>query len=120
MATDLKTFDENRKRNKRATIRFTDEEYSAIKEKMALAGKTSLNDYLVQMGTGGFVLIQDFDNLIEVSRKINKIGVNINQIAHKINTDNLVLKEDLRDIKEMITNIEQLIFDTFNKANKEI
>lgn len=118
MATDLKTFETTRKRNIRATIRFTEKEHLAIKEKMRAAGKTSLNDYLVQMGVDGFVLIQDFDNLVTLSQEINKIGVNINQIAHKVNTDNLIMNEDLKDIKEMLMKVEQLIFDTINEANK--
>ena len=54
-----------------------------IKMKMELANEKSFNEYAVKMLIDGFVLVQNYDNLIEVSELIHNIGIDINKIAHR-------------------------------------
>lgn len=51
-------------------------------KKMELAGYSKLNDYLVRMAIDGFIIVQNYDNFIKVSKQLTEIGKEINYIAH--------------------------------------
>lgn len=107
-------YEQNRKRNIRHTIRTTEAEDRIIKEK-ADACNMSLQSYLIKMGIEGVVVIQDLQTLSHLATEINKIGVNINQIAHKVNANDFVMSEDMRSVKNKMENIYGLINELIDK-----
>ena len=71
-----------RKRNKTITIRVTEEEWSAIMERVLKAG-INVTDYLVTAATNTQIYVaEDTKPLIT---ELKRIGNNINQITAKIN-----------------------------------
>lgn len=94
-------WERNRKRNKRHTIRTTPEEEAAIDLRRAET-QLSFNDFMIHMAIYGIYVKQDFESVRELSHELNKIGTNINQIAHQVNTFNTVQNEDLKYIKKQM------------------
>lgn len=96
-------------------------ENSLMKKKMAAANINSTSEFLRQLIIYGNVY--KFDNfkisksLDGVSEELNRIGVNINQIAKRANTNSLY-KEDLKEIlkaQENIINIYKEILKSLAK-----
>ena len=79
------SFEEKRRRNIQKNFRVTPEENELIMKRMELAGYNNLNDYLIRMAIDGFIIVQDYDNFIAVSKQLNEIGKEINYIAHCAN-----------------------------------
>ena len=69
----------------------------------------SRNGYLIKMAIEGAVIIQDLDNMRDFTNEINKIGVNINQIAKHINTTNNIYKSDIEELKKKIEEIYKIV-----------
>ncbi|MFW8599788.1 plasmid mobilization protein [Enterococcus innesii] len=93
---------EKRFRDQPILIRVTVEEKQKIKENMNLSGLKTLNNYVRLMALNGRVIKIDFtslkESLAETGKyvyELNKIGNNINQIAHKLNQTDIVEKEDV-------------------------
>lgn len=115
MPTTLKEFENNRKRNIQKIIRFSEEEWTIIEKRISKSGINSFNEFMVQMGMNGFILIEDYEYLIEVSKEINYIGRNINQIAYKTNINNSTNENDLKLILKYLTEIKVIISKSFKK-----
>jgi hypothetical protein len=98
---------DNRMRKKGITIRVTDEEKNMILSRMKECGITSLTKYVRLMAIDGCILKVDYSSIKEFTYEINKIGVNINQIAHNVNSTNSIYKKDIQQLKEMIDIIWQ-------------
>ena len=102
-----------RVRDKAIYIMATEYEYARIKEQQEASGKCSLREYIIDMAMNGFVINVDYSNLKELAYEVNKIGVNINQIAHKINIKDTVYQTDMDEIKEKMDLIWKLIRTKF-------
>ncbi|MBO1137183.1 plasmid mobilization relaxosome protein MobC [Enterococcus faecalis] len=81
----------------------TEEEKKQIRANMHEAGLNTLTNYVRKMALTGRVITIDFitlkESLAETSQyiyELNKIGNNINQIAHKLNQTDWVEKEDIQ------------------------
>lgn len=109
-----KEYEKARKRQKKITIRTTEEEYKIIKEKAEFC-KLSLTQYLLKIGVEGFILIQDLETISELANQIYKVGVNINQIAHKVNSNDFVMSEDMRIVKEKMEELHEVIYESIDK-----
>lgn len=107
----------NRKKKIRHTIRTTPEEEEAIQKRRAGTNLT-FNEFMVHMAILGIYVKQDFESIRELSNELNKIGVNINQIAHKANESNYVTKEDIKYLKNQIEKMWKAINDMI-KVNKK-
>ena len=79
------SYEERRRRNIQKKFRVTEEENELIMKKMELAGYNKISDYLIRMAIDGFIIVQDYDNFIAVSKQLNEIGKEINYIAHRAN-----------------------------------
>lgn len=108
-------YNRNRKRKIRHTLRVSEAEEEIIQKGMKDTGKNFTEFILDMVIHKGVIINQDFESLRIASNEINKIGVNINQIAHKVNTDNFVQNEDLAYIKKEM----KRIWATLNKAIKQ-
>lgn len=99
--------EKNRTRNIQKTIWVTDDEHELIKKKMELSGYNSFNEYIVRMGIDGFIILQDYQNFIEVSQMLTEIGKDINKIAHRV--DIIELQEEKRKRGEEVQEVENPI-----------
>ena len=100
---------DNRLRDRNIHIMVTDYEYQLIKERKEEAGSPSLREYIVEAATKGYLIKVDYSDLKELTYEINKIGTNINQIAHKINAENAVYKSQMEEIQEDINLIWKML-----------
>lgn len=102
--------EKDRLRIKQINIRLTDTEYQYLHDK-ASSCELTMSDYIRKVITDGFVIkYQSFD-IKELSRELNKIGVNINQIAHHINANGGEYeRQDLDNLISEFSEIESVIF----------
>lgn len=69
----------------------------------------SRNEYILRcVRNKKIIQMNGFDGLM---RELNKIGVNINQIAAKVNTNNYLSTDDVKNTQELMLKCFQMIFD---------
>ena len=105
--------DKFRIRNKAIYIMTTEYEYARIKQQQEASGKYSLREYMIEMAINGYIIHVDYSNLKELASEINKIGVNINQIAHKVNSQDAVYQTDVDELREKIELIWKMLRKKF-------
>lgn len=89
-------------RNELIKVYVTEEEKKQIRSNMQRSGLGTLTNYVRMMSLNGRVVKIDFSTLKESLAEtgqyvyeLNKIGNNLNQIAHKLNQTDIVEKEDV-------------------------
>lgn len=97
-----------RKRTVQIKFRVTEEERSLIEEKMKLIPTRNMAAYLRKMAIDGYVIQVDHSDIKAMTAEIQKIGVNINQIARRANTTGNVYQEDIEEIKGVLSEIWRL------------
>ena len=111
-----------RLRKNQIKIYVNNKEKEMILEKFKISGFKNLRDYCCYMLIYGMIFKVNFDELERVSYEINKIGININQIAYKINSSGNIYKNDIEEIKNKLSYLNDFIkkyFETVNKLNGE-
>ena len=98
----------NRKRKFVLRVPVTPEERTLIQEKMAQIGTRNFSAYARKMLIDGYVVQVDTSDIRAQTAELQKIGVNVNQIARRINSTGTVYAQDLEDIKGALTQIWQL------------
>lgn len=101
--------EEYRLRDKQLNIRVTEYEYQLIRDRMEKSGTATLREFLVEAATNGFLINVDYSDIKELSYEINKIGTNINQIAHKINSEGAVYKREIAEVQDKVDLIWKMI-----------
>lgn len=100
-----------KKRRRDCLIKFyvTDKENELIELKMQQLGTSNKSAYLRKIAIDGYVVKQDFENLRGMIFELNKIGVNVNQIAKVANTYGAgqIFESDIIQIRKDIKNIWQ-------------
>ena len=96
-------------------VRATDLEYALIKANFQASDKNSLNDYMIESAINGYVLNVDFSQLKSLCWEINKIGNNINQIAHKVNSADIVYQTDIDELKDNVEQVTKMVREQFYK-----
>ena len=81
----VKIVNENRKRQNKIVFYLTDEELELFERKFKKTIFTSKSDYIRDSILNGIIIIKDYTHYKELINEINKIGVNINQIAKVAN-----------------------------------
>lgn len=102
---------EKRKRMIQKKIRLTEEEARFISTKVSESGMTNFNAFARIMLIMGEVKILNFEELRELRKEINRIGVNINQVAKKVNEDDQASLNELSQILEL----QKYLKDTVNQ-----
>ena len=97
-----------RKRTVQIKIRVTEEERALIEEKMKLVPTRNMEAYLRKMAIDGYIIQMDHSDIKAMTAEIQKIGVNINQIARRVNATGSVYQEDIAEIKGALTEIWRL------------
>lgn len=104
-----------RLRNRDIHFMATDAEYELMKRNMEQSGHTTLSSYLIELGTNGFILNVDYSSLNELCYEIHKIGVNINQIAHKVNANDLAADAAAEEVSIKLDTIIHMVRKQFYK-----
>lgn len=101
-------YENNRSRKNRVTICLDDLELEMLNDKFEASDYPSRSEFLRDLIVFGNVIKVDnsvyssFDN---VTYQLEKIGNNINQIAHKVNSQNKIYKSDIEEVKEQMKEV---------------
>jgi len=110
---------EKRKRPVQKLIRLTQEEARFISDKVAESGMTNFNSFARIMLVMGEVKILNFEELRELRKEINRIGVNINQIAKKVNEDDQASLTELSQILELQKDLKDTVNQFIQKQENQ-
>ncbi len=112
---------QNRTRNKQIILRFTKDEAEYFKNYKAKSQISAYSDFVLHLLTHSQLFVIDTKPLLNVANEINKIGININQIAKAVNINGNIYKNEIEDLQKKINDIDNIIsnvFDTFTNAKK--
>ena len=98
----------NRKRQIVLRVPVTPEERALIQQKMAQLGTRNFSAYARKMLIDGYIVHMDPIDIRAQTAELQKIGVNVNQIARRINSIGAVYAQDVEDIKGALAQIWQL------------
>lgn len=86
-----------RKRKIQVKFYVTEEERKLIEEKMKLVPINNMAAYLRKIAIDGYIIQVDHTDIKAMTAEIQKIGVNVNQIARRVNATGNAYKEDSVD-----------------------
>ena len=84
-------------RKRKVQIKFyvTEEERALIEQKMKLVPTQNMAAYLRKIAIDGYIIQTDHSDIKAMTAEIQKIGVNINQIAKRVNATGSTYQEVL-------------------------
>ena len=97
------------KRTVQIKFRVTEAERDLINEKMELLGTNNLAAYMRKIAIDGYIINIDTADLKAIAAECQKIGVNINQIARRVNSTTRIYEQDFDDMKRWIAEIWRLL-----------
>lgn len=118
----MKTSTEQRSRAIQKIIRVNEDEQRRIKEQMARADMERFEPFARLMLTNGQVNVIHFEEVIALRKELNRIGVNINQIAKVANTDEMITEETMTFLNHQLETIEEhfaKLLDIMKKESQE-
>lgn len=98
----------NRTRKIVLRVPVTPEEQELIRQKMALLHTRNFSAYARKMLIDGYVVHIDTTDIRAQTAELQKIGVNVNQIARRLNSMGQLYTQDVADIKGALAQIWQL------------
>lgn len=98
----------NRTRKIVLRVPVTPEERELIRQKMALLHTRNFSAYARKMLIDGYVVHIDTTDIRAQTAELQKIGVNVNQIARRLNNMGPLYTQDVADIKGALAQIWQL------------
>ena len=98
----------NRKRKFVLRVPVTPEERALIQQKMAQLGTKNFSAYARKMLIDGYIIQIDHSDIKAMTAEIQKIGVNVNQIARRVNATGNAYQEDIEEIKGVLAEIWRL------------
>ena len=106
----------NRTRGIILRVPVTAEERTLIEQKMKLLRTRNFSAYARKMLIDGYIVNVDYADIKAQTAEIQKIGVNVNQIARRINATGTVYAQDIEDIKGALAEIWRLQRLNLSKA----
>ena len=97
-----------RKRDVMIRFRVTEAEQDLIIEKMRQYGTNNLAAYMRKIAIDGYVIAVDTSDIKAQTCELQKIGVNINQIAKRVNSTSRIYEQDIAEIKGALDEIWRL------------
>ena len=88
-----------RKRTIQVKFYVTEEERKLIEEKMKLVPTSNMAAYLRKIAIDGYIIQGDHTDIKAMTAEIQKIGVNVNQIARRVNATGNAYKDVVFQIK---------------------
>ena len=98
-----------RKRNIQILFCVSAEEKKLIRRKMIEAKTKNMGAYLRKMAIDGYIVNTDTTPLKKQYEEMHKIGVNINQIAKKVNSTGDLYPEEKQELKEMVKELWRIL-----------
>lgn len=98
----------NRTRKIVLRVPVTPEEQELIRQKMALLHTRNFSAYARKMLIDGYVVHIDTTDIRVQTAELQKIGVNVNQIARRLNNMGPLYTQDVADVKGALAQIWQL------------
>ena len=99
----------NRKRTVQILFCVTPEEKKLICQKMVLSRTRNMGAYLRKMAIDGYIINTDTAPIKQVYEEMHKIGVNINQIAKKVNTTGDLYSYEMEELKRMVNELWRIL-----------
>ena len=99
---------DGRKRTVQIKFRVTEAERDLILEKTKLIPTRDMAAYLRKIAIDGYIIQVDHSDIKAMTAEIQKIGVNVNQIAKRANSTGKVYQEDIEEIKGVLNEIWRL------------
>lgn len=97
-------------------FRVTEAEKELIYEKMRLLGTNNLAAYLRKIAIDGYIINTDNSDLKAIAAEMQKIGVNINQIARRVNSTSRIYEQDFNELHGKVEEIWQLLRLSLSRA----
>ena len=97
--------EEGRLRKKKIQFWVTEIEYDVISEKANYCNIT-MSEYLRKVSVDGVIIKRELEGLYE----INKIGVNINQIAKQANKRDAVIGRDVDELRVQYEKLFEVVY----------
>ena len=99
---------DGRKRTVQIKFRVTEEERALIEEKMQQIPTLNLSAYARKILIDGYIITLDLQEVKGHTAQLQKIGVNINQIAKRINETGRIYADDMDEIKRAMEEVWRL------------
>lgn len=102
-------------RDEQISFRVTTFDRDMIMQNYKASGLNSFQEFAVKILSDGYIINVDTSELHSYTYEINKIGVNINQIAHKVNLmendspDMYLLKQDVKECLFLMNELSKII-----------
>ena len=106
---------DGRKRTVQIKFRVTEAERDLILEKMKLIPTRNMAAYLRKIAIDGYIMQVDHTDIKAMTAEIQKIGVNVNQIAKRVNSTGSVYQEDIEEIKGVLRHFIKIICQLYMK-----
>jgi len=105
------------KRDVMIRFRVTEAERDFIFDKMRLLNTSNIAAYMRKMAIDGYAVNTDYSDLKAVCAEMQKIGVNINQIAKRVNSTTRIYEQDFEEIKRGIDDIWRLLKSSLSRVD---
>lgn len=99
---------DGRKRTVQIKFRVTEAERELIETKMQQIPTKNLAAYARKMMIDGYIIQIDHTDIKAMTAELQKIGVNINQIAKRVNATGNAYEQDIAEIKGALAEIWRL------------
>ena len=106
----------NRTRPLILRVPVNEQERELIEQKMKLIPTNNFAAYARKMLIDGYIIQIDHSDIKAMTAEIQKIGVNVNQIARRVNATGSVYQEDIEEIKGVLAEIWRLQRLSLSKA----
>ena len=105
----------NRYRNNGIYLMLSDDELEILEKKYKLSGCKSLRQFIMKCILEKDIFVLDMEVFRDMSTSISRISSNINQIAKRVNSTNVIYKNDIDDLKTLLTKQGKEILDMRRK-----
>lgn len=104
-----------RNKGKPKVLYFSETEWDIIQEKSNIA-KMNTSNYIKRMALNGYIIEYNLDKINDLIYEINKIGININQLAKKANEVDNIYKKDVEELQERMDEIWHMLKSSLLKS----
>ena len=108
----------NRKRPIRVRTYLTEEELKMVRKRMAQMGTTNREAYMRKMALDGYILRLELPELKEYVAMQRVHSKRFNEIAKRVNETRRLYPEDVAEMKEMVSKLQEQMNLVLTEVNK--
>lgn len=108
-----------KKGNKEKKVYFSPAEWEAVCKRSAELGMRT-GTFIRKISVQGEIKVFDFKQLDNVYRAINRIGINLNQIATVVNSTGSVYQKDIEDMQKEFKEMSVIVEDWLSPFEPEV